>query len=218
MRSVEILPGEHYHVYNRGNDRKTIFLDDRDHARFLFLILYFQTPANFQQIYRIIKTFLKKKVFEVDTSKHIFSKRYVELENFALMPNHFHLLVYQKEPAGISQYMQRTLNSYTKYFNTKYEKSGHLFQGPYKIVRVEDNEQLLHLSAYIHRNPREIRHWTKRENQYPWSSYQDYVTKNRWGNLLAQNTITDQFKDVKEYRKFVETSGTKDLDDAVTLD
>ena len=62
--------------------------------------------------------------------------------------------------------MQRILNAYTKYFNAKYKKTGHLFQGPFKAVHIERNEQLLHLSAYIHRNPREIKGWKNREHLY----------------------------------------------------
>jgi len=105
--------------------------------------------------------------------------------------------------------MQRILTAYTKYFNAKYGKSGHLFQGPFQIVHVEDNEQLLHLSAYIHRNPREIKEWKDKEHQYTWSSYQDCIAENRWKELLKHQIITDQFSGKKEYQDFVETSGTK---------
>ena len=85
------------------------------------------------------------------------TSRYVELVSFAFIPNHFHLIVHEKKENGISQYMQRILNAYTKYFNAKYKKTGHLFQGPFKAVHTESNEQLLHLSAYIHRNPERLR-------------------------------------------------------------
>ena len=128
------------------------------------------------------------------------------------MPNHFHLTVKEVAEGGISQYMQRVLNAYTKYYNAKYNKFGHLFQGPYKIVHIEDNRQLLHLSAYIHRNPRELKKWRQKEDKYPWSSYQDYVFENRWGNLLSQNIISDQFESKHEYHNFVKTSTAKTLD------
>ena len=124
-------------------------------------------------------------------------------------PNHFHLTVYELEENGISRYMQRVLNSYTKYFNVRYKKSGHLFQGPYKIVHIENEKQLLYLSAYIHRNPIELKKWMKKLEHYPWSSYQDYF-KNRWGALIQAGIIKEQFKNENEYRLFVETSGAKD--------
>jgi putative transposase len=144
-----------------------------------------------------------------DKIKKIVNTRYVELVVFALMQNHFHLIVHEFQEGGISQYMQRALNSYTKYFNTKYGKSGHLFQGPYQIIHIKNNEQLLHLSAYAHRNPREIAQWNNKEHLFPWSSYQDYIKENRWGELLKHQIITEQFSSPEDYRNFVETSGTK---------
>ena len=141
----------------------------------------------------------------------ITNTRYVELVGFALMPNHFHLIVQEKKEGGIARYMHRTLLSYTKYFNTKYQATGHLFQGPYKAVYVENNDQLLYLSAYIHRNPRELSGWKNKEHEYFWSSYGDYVGENRWPELLKTDIVLDQFKNRNEYKNFIETSSAKDL-------
>lgn len=214
MRTTPIAPGEYYHIFNRENNKQDIFLDTRDWARFLFLILYFQSPTIFYNIGRYINTFVRSRAFNVDSevASEISGSRAVELVCFALMPNHFHLLIKEVKEKGISQYMQRVLTAYTKYFNAKYNKSGHLFQGPYKIIHVEDNRQLLHLSAYIHRNPRELRGWLQKEHEYIWSSYQDYVGENRWSNLLAQDMILDQFKNKQEYYHFVKTSPAKMLE------
>jgi putative transposase len=142
-------------------------------------------------------------------TQKIEKNRYVDLVAFTLMPNHFHLIVYEKEESGISRYMQRVLNAYTKYFNTKYKKSGHLFQGPYQFTRVEDNNQLLHLSAYIFRNPRELKNWSGKESKYLWSSYQDHLYRNRWGALLKFQIISEQFKNSKEYGEFVKSNSAK---------
>ncbi len=125
------------------------------------------------------------------------------------MQNHFHLIVKEVEENGIARYMQRVLNSYTKYYNTKYNKSGHLFQGPYKAVHIKNNNQLLYLSAYIHRNPRELKEWQNKESSYPWSSYQDCINKNRFEGLFVPDIINEQFKNKDEYDKFVKTSGAK---------
>jgi putative transposase len=92
-------------------------------------------------------------------------------------------------------------------------------QGPYKIVHIKDNEQLLHLSAYIHRNPREIKEWKNKEYKYPWSSYQDCIGENRWNDLFKHQIITEQFSNPNEYKDFIETSGTKlQLDEKHLLD
>ena len=221
MRKTPIAPEEYYHIFNRGNNKQTIFLDERDYIRFLFLIIYFQSPVVFEQIGRQVSYFVKNKIFNInnDLEKEIINNRNIELINFALMPNHFHLTLYEFKEGGISQYMQRILCAYTKYFNTKYKKSGHLFQGPYKAVNIESNNQLLYLSSYIHRNPRELSGWKNKEQLYPWSSYQDFIKENRWGKLLQQNIILEQFDDQKEYENFIKSSPAKEnLDKDLLID
>lgn len=212
MRKVKIVANEYYHVYNRGNDKRDIFLDEYDYARFLFLILFFQAPVSFLNIGRYVQHYVKHSVFNIeeDMVQKIIATRGCELVSFTLMQNHFHLLLHEVSGSGISGYMQRALNGYTKYFNARYNKSGHLFQGPFQAVHIETNEQLLYTSAYIHRNQREIAAYTNNEHGYPWSSYCDYVKDNRWGDLLAQQMLTEQFPKKDDYREFVDKSGAKD--------
>lgn len=211
MRNIKIAPGEYYHVFNRGMSKQTIFHDNSDRVRFLFLILYFQSPIVLQNIGRSIKSFVQHRVFNIyqEVLQKIIKGKFVELTSFCLMPNHFHLIVKEVEENGMARYMQRVLNSYTKYYNTKYNKSGHLFQGPYKAVHVKDNNQLLHLSSYVHRNPRELKEWFNKENSYEWSSYMDFINTNRFEKLLVFEIIQEQFKDTNEYDQFVKTSTAK---------
>jgi putative transposase len=211
MRNIQISVDEYYHVYNRGAHKRIIFHDVADYARFLFLILYFQSAIGFDQVSRCVRRFVKHRVFDVDETdaSQIISGRYVELISFCLMPNHFHLILREIQEGGIARYMQRVLNSYTKYYNARYKTSGHLFQGPYKAVYVEENEQLLYLSAYINRNPRKLPRWENEEQKYEWSSYQDYIGENRWGKLLSTELILGQFETADEYGKFVHTSAAK---------
>jgi putative transposase len=221
MRKFKTAEGEYYHVYLRGNNKQDIFYDTRDMARLLFLITCFQSPVEFDHISRFVDSITRSSALDISKKLmgEIVQKRYVELVNFTFMPNHFHLLVGEVEGNGISKYMQRILTAFSKYINIKYEKSGHVFQGPFQIVHVVTNEQLLHLSAYIHRNPRELKEWKNKEHLYPWSSYQDYVGENRWENLLKRNVILDQFENGQEYHEFVKTSGVKEfLDEELLLD
>ena len=215
MRSIKIAPGEHYHICNRGMSKQVIFHGTGDYARFLFLILYLQSPVVFSNMSRQASWFVKHRVFNINLEdrKGVVDKRTVELVAFCLMPNHFHLIVKEIEEGGIASYMQRVLNSYTKYYNTKYQKSGHLFQGPYRAVHVETNEQLLYLSTYIHRNPRELAGWRNKESQYVWSSYQDFIKNNRWDELIRPSIIGEQFKKKSDYRRFVESSTAKSLEE-----
>ena len=209
MRNIKIAPGEYYHILNRGVNKQLIFHDNADRSRFLFLVLYFQSPTIIQNMGRSVKSFVQHRVLNSNITQEIIKNKFVEFTSFCLMPNHFHLIVKEVEENGIARYMQRVLNSYTKYYNTKYSKSGHLFQGPYKAVHVENNKQLLHLSAYIHRNPREIKEWFKKEDIYPWSSYQDFIGVNRFEKLLVPDIINGQFENKKEYDNFVKTSPAK---------
>ena len=212
MRKIKIAPGEYYHIYNRGVNKREIFLDESDRTRFLFCLLHFQSEATFNNLGYYISYFRKHKKFNVShiTISKIITKRSVELINFTLMPNHFHAIILEAKEKGISMYMQRVLNSYTKYFNTKYKGTGHLFQGPYQAVHVENNSQLLHLSAYIHKNPKEIKYTGNEWRKYFWSSYQDCTVQNRWPDLLKTDIIMGQFEEKVEYVNFVKTSLAKE--------
>ena len=223
MRKVRLTPGEFYHLYNRGTNKQDIFKDRRDWSRFIFLILHLQSPLNMSNISRAVSGFTRNGRFGIarGTKEKIAKSKKVELVNFCLMPNHFHLLVKEKTEGGISKYMQRLLNGYTKYFNTKYQRIGHLFQGPFQAVHVDNNPQLLYLSSYIHRNPRDLKEWCGKESEYPWSSYQDFTRENRWEKLLATDILLEQFENSEYYKDFIETSAAKigaELDAETTLD
>lgn len=208
MPKTKIVVDEYYHVYNRGNNKQNIFFEERDYIRFLFLILYFQGGDSVYNIGRHVSNYVRHRMFNIDFEK-ISKNKKVELLAFALMPNHFHFILKEKEQGGISKYLQRIQNSYTKYINTKNRKNGHLFQGSYQSVHVTSNEQLLHLSAYIHRNSREIKKWKGKEDVFPWSSFTDYIKKNRLGKLLSTELLLSQFKKPEEYKSFTDESGTK---------
>lgn len=205
MQRENVSPGEYLHIYNRGVLKQPIFFNDIDKKRFLFLILFLQYSDTIKNIDREFKNFVKNTKRYLVSNKPSPKNRYVELVSFCLMPNHFHFLVHELQEGGVSKYMQRIQNAYTKYINTKYNKSGHLLQGPYKAVRLENNEQLLYLSCYIHKNPN---HW----RNYFYSSYQD-CDNNRWGDLLNTKIITSQFTDKYKdtYKNFIETSTAKEL-------
>ncbi|MEK7194412.1 MAG: transposase [Patescibacteria group bacterium] len=214
MRNIVISPGEYYHIFNRGVNKLLIFSDDQDYRRFLFLILYFQSGVVFRNIGRLSYLLPDTVQHSVLHTEKVIEGRTVELVGFCLMPNHFHLIVKEGREGGIASYMQRVLNAYTKYINEKHKKSGHLFQGPYKAVHVGDNQQLLHLSAYIHRNPREMEKNKDFEN-YRWSSCQDYIGANRFEGLLVPEIVTGQFSLQSEYQEFVLTSPAKLLENEI---
>ena len=217
----DISTGEYYHIYNRGAFKNTLFKDQKDYVRFLFYILYAQSPASFKNNARAVKTFSMQEGFGISSeyTNDIILNRVVELTAFCVMPNHFHLIVKETAEGGIAQYLQRVGVGYTKYFNTKYRStSGRIFENRYQSKHVADNNYLLYLSAYIHRNPRELTAWKNKEFEYPWSSLQDLTEANRWGGLLQADSIADQFEmtENSNYRDFVETSTAKMFEEEIS--
>ncbi|MEA1929674.1 MAG: transposase [Patescibacteria group bacterium] len=126
MRRIKISPGECYHLYNRGNNKQNIFRDNRDRARLLFLLIGLQSELSFKNISRLVSALTKrpKLILNARVVSEVSAARYVDLISFVLMPNHFHLIVFERKEGGIAKYMQRALNAYTKYFNTRYKKMG----------------------------------------------------------------------------------------------
>ena len=213
-------PGEYYHVFNRGAHKTNLFRDDKDWMRFLFLLLYCQAPVSIPNAKRFMAPAAVASGFRVPLhyEDEIEKTRLVELVSFCIMPNHFHLILREVKENGISDYLQRVSLGYTSYFNTKHGASGHLFQGRYKSIHITDNDQLLYLSAYIHRNPRELAKWKGLEQAYPYSSLQDLAGINRWGKLLVGDIITSQFDGTKQsnYRDFVNLSSAKLFEEKLT--
>lgn len=191
-RIVPLVTGEFYHLYNRGLGKQDIFTDRRDRNHFIKALFYYtiQNPKPKFSVYR------RTKIFPVDETKKI-----VDIVCFCLMPNHFHLLVKQLKDGGISEFMRRFIHSYTKYRNVKYSKQGPVFQGMFKAVLVESDEQLLHLSRYIHLNPL-VSNITKDLDLYEWSSYREYIDAKHKGSC-SKKDILDSFKTPDKYKEFV---------------
>lgn len=220
MPRAIIAPGEHYHIFNRGINKQAVFLDKTDYARMVCILMLAQSSDPLYNIGRHAHAFLKNKKLNMKKRnlESVLENRIVEVVVFTIMPNHFHIIIKELTEGGIALYAQKIEIAYTKYFNTKYRRSGYLFQGPYQSVHIEDNDQLLHLSAYIHRNTRELKEWKNKEHLYLWSSYWDFIQENRWGELLKSEIISEQFKNADEYFDFVKNSGTKEFDEELFID
>ena len=130
------------------------------------------------------------------------------LHAYALMPNHIHLMVETGEVHPIAKPMQSLQTSYTGYINHRYARVGHVFQGRYRSILVEHDPYVLELSRYIHLNPVRARLVTE-PSQYPWSSYQAYVTpRGKEANLVTTEHILAMISPQTEtqrdgYRQFV---------------
>ena len=183
---------EFYHVVNRGVEKRVTFLNKRDYQRFFETIEYYRfknPPTRFS--FRNRPNIPKK-----DNKNEIL----VEVICFCLMPNHFHLLLKQINENGVSIFLSKLTNSYTKYFNTRYKRVGPLFQGSFKAIRIEDDEQLIHTSRYIHLNPL-IDYLVKDLRVYQYSSYPEFLGLR--DGFCQIHYILDHFSSPSAYEKFV---------------
>ena len=181
-----------YHIFNRGVEKRTTFLDKRCYQRFMETMDYYRVknpPVRFSY---------KDRPSLINTNKN--DSPLVEILSFCLMPNHFHLLLRQVEEKGITTFLNKLSNSYTKYFNTKYKRVGPLFQGSFKAVRIEDDEQLLHVSRYIHLNPY-VGYLVKNLRTYPYSSYREFLDLAK--GFCKKDVILDYFESPAHYETFV---------------
>lgn len=211
MPRAQLTEGEYYHIYNRGVEKRSIFLHDQDRWRFLTLLIILQGDSTVPQVNRFVSNVQRWRL-DTEFFEEIEKNRTIELVSFCLMPNHFHLILRQLKEGGISKFMQRLSDSYTKYFNIKYDRTGHLFGGKFQSVHIDEDKYLNYLSAYIHLNPRGLKPWFSKEIDFPWSSFQDFCNENRLGVFLSPSIILDQFDNKKEYQSFVESTSIKKIE------
>ena len=181
-----------------------IFTRDRDFERMVNLLRFFQLatpPAKFSYFIShdpYVKTDgVEARIAEFAADDDLL----VQIIAYCLMPTHIHLVLKQLKDAGIAEYMRKVLNSYAKYFNTKYERKGTLWMGRFKNVRFETDEQLLHLTRYIHLNPTTAG-IVKKPQDWQHSSYQEYVSREKTSHPLTEFGDLIEMKP-RRYQSFV---------------
>lgn len=179
--------GEYYHIYNRGNNKQNIFLDDEDFKFFILRLRQNLFPSD------------QEKTRIVQMPADSFS-----LISYCLMPNHFHLLIKQNTEIPTSKLLVKICTSYSIYFNKKYNRVGHLFQDQFKQVRVDNDAYLTWLSAYIHQNPK-VAGLVRNGKDWKWSSYSEFILRKE-KDLCDSDIVINQFKNQKEYYDFVENN------------
>ena len=179
------IENSYYHLYNRGVEKRIIFLDEQDYAVFFSYLKIYLLPKDAIGLQNILLS------EEVGWAQKEQARKLLRLNNFSdtlslvafcLMPNHFHFLVKQTEINTIDRFMNSLCTRYSMYFNKKYHRVGPLFQGLYKAVYVHSDEQLLYLTRYIHRNPVDLYSQGSALRIYAYSSYSRYlgITKEGW--------------------------------------
>ena len=176
---------EFFHVYNRGVNKNDIFFNERN-------FLYF-----------------RQRMLEANNPSSI------EIIAYCLMPNHFHFIIYQLEPFGISGFMRNVCDGYAKAINKERSRSGHLFEGKYKMKHIDNDLYLFHLSRYIHLNP--VRAClVDLPEEWAHSSCGTYFGL-RPDPVITMQLVLQQFGGLKNYRSFVEDYVPQDREKIKTV-
>lgn len=208
MQRPQFVDGEIYHIYNRGVEKRDVFLNQKDYFRFTHDLFEFNDTAPAQNIFYKLP-FLQS--YEVRLRK---KQELVEILAFCLMPNHFHLLLRQKNERGVTEFMRKVGTGYTNYFNKKYERVGPLFQGKFKAILVNREAHFIYLPFYIHLNPLDLiaPQWRKSKiknlkkavqflQTYRWSSYLDYIGKRNFPSVTQRDFISNFFGGPRQYQQ-----------------
>ena len=194
----------YYHIYNRGVEKRLIFLDSQDYGVFLSYLKEYLTLKNEKELNERLSNpntsyKEKDKILKLLRMNNFYGE--ITLLAYCLMPNHFHLILKESSGHSISELMLSLQTSYSKAINKRTHRVGHLFQGTFKDKCIGKTEYLVHLSRYIHLNPT-LAGLVDLPEDWEFSSYRDYIGL-RQGTLVEKETILSEFDDAGSYRKFV---------------
>ncbi|MBU1179301.1 transposase [Patescibacteria group bacterium] len=213
MQKPTFINNRIYHIYNRGVEKRKVFMDKQDYLRFIHCLFEFndENPTLNTTYYFNPQTMeVQPRYLTNLKAKKEPRKLLVEILIFALMPNHFHLLLKQKKENGIVKFMQKLGTGYVNYFNKKYKRVGPLFQGKFKAVSINDHAHFLHLPYYLHLNPLELTNYRsptsiveqmKFLENYKWSSFPDYIGKKNFPSVTQREFLLDFFGGAEKYKK-----------------
>lgn len=215
-RKTPFAENEYYHIYSRGVEKRKIFLNIKDHNRFVALLYIMNQNASFRMdnFLQMHKNNLSK-IFEEKREETL-----VSILGYCLMPNHFHLILHEHAEGGISKFMGKLLTAYSMYFNTKYERSGPLFTHPFRSEHISNEPQYMYIFSYVHLNPISIidKKWKKNGikdkkeakeylEKYQFSSYPDFLGNNRpESSILNLSFVPEYIQEMElSFKTFEET-------------
>ncbi|MBI2613055.1 transposase [Candidatus Kaiserbacteria bacterium] len=213
---------ELYHALNRGVEKRILFLDDLDRLRFVHDLFEFNDIAPAPEFTRY------REIVSPDIHKVRDRKQIVDVHGWCVMGNHYHLLLSERIDGGLSLFLRKLNVGYAMYFNEKYQRSGTLFQGRTKKIRITTDSHFLHILHYIHLNPLDFlkgsENWRSLEirnsgaamkhlDSYRWSSYLDYCGKKNFPSVVTKELFGDVFrnysKTIASYLKDIELTSLK---------
>lgn len=213
IKTPPLVNGEIYHIVIRSVEGSKLFRDTKDHLRMIHSLFKFNNENPTISTYRRdIRVDISRSLLDIDEKR----KLLVEIFAFCLMSNHVHLLVRQVRDGGISKLMRKIGAGYGLYYNKKYKRMGHIFQGRYRIVHIKNDNQLKTVFVYIHTNPvaiimpnwkekgiKDFKKAIKFLESYKWSSYLDCLGKRNFPSLTNREFLIKEIGGVKECERFV---------------
>lgn len=208
---------EYYHVFDRGVDKRKIFIDKNDYIRFIHDLYEFNDSKPAIEFSRLKAENVGSRTSHIEGLGRNKRDVLVKIHAFVLMPNHHHLLVEQMKEGGITLFMRKLHTGYTKAFNLKYKRTGHLFQGPFKSIPIEDDVRVGFLICYLHSNPLDIwkSNWKKSGlidseakkalkflEKYRWSSYLDHLAIKNFPSVIDKEFLLEFFDGAEGYKSF----------------
>lgn len=200
IRKEPLVKDHYYHIFSRSISKYVIFNSPQEYSRMieaLKLYRFTEFSHSFSKFISLDPSTQKAVTSNLDNNSPVL----IEIVAYCLMPTHIHLLLKQIADNGISQYMAKVLNSYTRYFNIKHRRIGPLWAGRFKSVLVSDDEQLLHLTRYIHLNPTSAS-VAESPGDWKFSSYIEYTDPDGKKETICSYDNLFDFTP-KEYQKFV---------------
>ena len=199
IRKQKLINSSLYHIFNKSISKYTIFNSDFEFNRFINIInyyLYKNPPVKYSRFLEYSTEYQQKT-----KNSFVEENKLVEIIAYCLMPTHFHLILKQLKKSGVSILLGNIENSYARYFNLAHRRSGPLWVGPFKNISINTNEQLLHLTRYIHLNPCSS-NIVKYPHEWKFSSFREFIHNN------AKDKMCNYFKyfdlSRNEYKTFVE--------------
>lgn len=201
VRKAELVNDSVYHIFSRSISGYIVFNNKREYARIIDLLnIYRYKDFNYQ--YSLFKRLSVSAQENIIKSLKTKNDTLVEIIAYCIMPTHFHLILRQTSKNGITKYIGKVLNSYSKYFNAKHKRVGPLWANRFKNVLVDDDDQLLHLTRYIHLNPTSA-NLTASAEEWEFSSYREYLKQiKRSEKICVINNLFDI--SAGKYKKFVD--------------
>ena len=199
LRKTIFKNGEIYHIILRSVEGIKIFKDLSDYFRIVFGLYEFNNdkPVSIW----LSRRSKKAKIVQGKTLHNFEREVLVEIFVFSIMPNHIHLLIRQASEEGITKFLRKLGTGYAMYFNKKYDRMGHLFQGSFKAIHIETDGQLKTDFVYIHtngisliepkwkekgiKNPEKVIKFLEKE--YRWSSLWDYLGKKNFPSVIEKD-------------------------------